>query len=165
MENDSTAAGGGPIPAPDRHWLDVPPGRLVNPGHPAADHLEAHLWTVVEESPRLLRIEAHLPPHLLNPQGQLFGGFTGTYVDLVSLHAARRADEEGRTADEARYFMATVNMRIDYLEPVFGPRFILEAEVENRRGRSFLVVCRMIQNDVLATYALTTLRRTDIVLP
>lgn len=165
MENDTTGGGGGAAAAPDRHWLDVPPGRLVNPGHPAADHLEAHLWTVLREEPRRLQIDAHLPAHLLNPQGQLFGGFTPTYVDLVSLHAARRADEVGRSPDEPRYFMATVNMRIDYLEPVFGPRFLIDVEVENQRGRSFLVVCRMIQDDVLATYALTTLRRTDIELP
>jgi acyl-coenzyme A thioesterase PaaI-like protein len=143
------------------HWLDVPAGRLVNRGHPAADHLEAYDWVVLHQAPGLLRIDAHLPAHLLNPQGQLFGGFTPTYVDLVSLHAARAGDDQANGGGP-RYFMVTINMRVDYFEPIVGPRFVIEAEVAHRRGRTSLVTTRMIQHDVIATYALTTLRTTDV---
>lgn len=155
----SSESGGGELS--HRHWTDVPPGRLVNRGHPAGDHLEAYDWTVLDQEPGLLRIDAHLPPQVRNPQGQLFGGFTPTYIDLISLHVTRTT-EDTSDPDTPRYWMATVNMRVDYFEPVVGPRFILEAEVEHQRGRTFLVASRMIQDGVLATYALTTLRRTEI---
>ena len=58
-------------------------------GHPAGDFLEAYLWRVVERGPGWLKVDAHLPDHARNPRGQLFGGFTPTYVDLISLFAAR----------------------------------------------------------------------------
>ncbi len=37
----------------------------------------------------------------------------------------------------------------------------MEAEVVNQRGRTSLVAMRMLQDDVTAVYALTTLRTTD----
>lgn len=71
-------------PSP-RAWVQPPPGRLVGRGHPAGDFLEAWDWNVHEETAGYLLIDAHLPAHVRNPRGQLFGGFTPTYVDLVAL--------------------------------------------------------------------------------
>ncbi|MDH3681590.1 MAG: hypothetical protein OEV40_16765, partial [Acidimicrobiia bacterium] len=102
-----------------------------------------------------------LPAWVLNPRGQLFGGFTATYVDLVSLHA-NRAGPERRSADAPRSWMATINMRIDYLEPIVGPRFTIEALVEHRRGATSLVATRMFQGEALAAYALTTMRALEL---
>lgn len=144
--------------------ISVQAGPLLVPSQVASEHLQAHLWTVVEERPGLVRLNAHLPDHLLNPMGQLFGGFTPTYVDLVSLHTCLRHDKE-TWPDQPLHYFSTVNMRIDYFEPITGPNFALEATIENQRGRNFLVTTRMVQDDLLATYALTTLRRTDTAIP
>ncbi len=56
----------------------------------------------------------------------------------------------------------TINMRVDYYEPIVGPRFLIEAKVEHRRGKTSTVVVKMYQDDLLATYAYTTLRTTDL---
>src|SRR5258706_12978389 len=72
-----------------RPWASPEPGRLIGRGHPAGDFLEAWAWDVLEEGDGVLRILAHLPNQVRNPRGQLFGGVTPTYVDLVSLFAAR----------------------------------------------------------------------------
>ena len=140
------------------HRVDIPPGRLVSRGHPAGDFLEAYDWEVLEEDVGRLRIAAHLPAHLLNPQKQLFGGFTPAYVDLVSLHAVRAGPDRRAAALIPGHWTATVNMRVDYYEPIIGPRFIVESEVEHRRGKMSLVATRMYQDDVLATFAITTMR-------
>jgi len=155
-EGDGAATAPSAMPV----WEPVPPGRLVNRGFAVADHLEAYDWTLLEDRPGFLRIDAHLPPHLCNPQGMLFGGYTGTYVDFVSLHAIR-AGEDRTDPDLPRHFIVTINMRIDYFEPLVGPRFVMEAEVVNQRGKTSLVAMRMLQDDVTAVYALTTLRTTD----
>src|SRR5687767_6380196 len=94
-----------------RAWASPPPGRLIGRGHPAGDFLEAHDWDVLEEGPGYLRIEASLPQHVRNPRGQLFGGFTPTYVDLVALFTVRAGVD--RTSGP-RSWLATTNMRIDY---------------------------------------------------
>ncbi len=139
--------------SPDRPWAeDVPAGRLVNEGHTAGDVLEAWKWEVLERAPGLLRVKAHLPDALLNPRGQLFGGFTGTYVDFVSLHT-RRGDPTS-----PRGFQSTINMRIDYFEPIVGPFFEIEGRVVNDRGRNALVEARFFQDDVMAVYSITTMR-------
>ena len=70
-------------------WTTPEPGRLVGRGHPAGDFLEAWAWEVLEEDVGYLRVAAHLPDHVKNPRGQLFGGFTPTYVDLIALFTAR----------------------------------------------------------------------------
>lgn len=139
------------------HRVEVPPGRLIGRGHPAGDFLEAHEWTVTEERVGFLRIDAHVPAHVLNPRGQMFGGFTPAYIDLVSLHA-HRAGPDRLDPTVPRTWMATVNMRVDYFEPIVGPTFTIEASVEHRRGKNSLVTTKMFQGDVLATYALTTMR-------
>ncbi len=80
-----------------RPWATPEPGRLVGHGHPAGDFLEAWAWDLLEEGDGVLRVSAHLPDHVRNPRGQLFGGFTPTYVDLIALFTVRIA----RTAQRA----------------------------------------------------------------
>ncbi len=123
----------------------------------AGDLLEAYDWEVTEERAGFLRISAHLPAHVRNPRNQLFGGFTPTYVDLVSLFTVRAGP--GRLDPKvARGWMATVNMRIDYFEPIRGPRFDIVGELEHVRGRTSLVSTKMYDDDTLAAHAITTLR-------
>ncbi|MCP4228177.1 MAG: hypothetical protein GY773_32915 [Actinomycetia bacterium] len=142
------------------HWLSIEPGRLIARGHPAGDFLEAYDWRVVVEDVGCLEIDAHLPDRVLNPRGHLFGGFTPTYVELVSLHVARAGPDRTKP-DTPRTWMATVNMRVDYFEPITGPRFTIKASVEHRRNRNWLVSTQMFQDGTLATYALTTMRSQD----
>ena len=113
---------------------------------------------VVFEEAGFLRLDIRLPDHVRNPRGQLFGGFTPTYVDLVSLYTVR-AGPDRATAGANRWF-ATTNMRIDYFEPILGPKFVIESQLEKSRGRTHMVVTRFFQDDVLAVLALTTLRET-----
>lgn len=52
-------------------------------------------------------------------------------------------------------------MRIDCYEPIVAPRFWIEAELTDSRGRTSLVTTRVLQDDVLAVYGLTTVRSVD----
>ena len=144
--------------APRRPWLAREPGQLVGRGHPAGDFLEAYLWRVVERGPGWLKVDAHLPDHARNPRGQLFGGFTPTYVDLISLFAARTGGSE---SDSAPQWLATTNMRVDYFDPVTGPRFFLESRIVRERGRTVMIETRFVDpaDGKLLVFALTTLRR------
>ena len=137
-------------------WAAPPPGRLLGKGHPAGDFLEAYNWDVLEEREGFLRIEADLPVHVRNPRGQLFGGFTPTYVDLIALLTVRA----GTRARGARHrtWLATTNMRIDYFDPIVGPRFTIESTLERKRGRTAFVATRFFQDGELAVHALTTMR-------
>jgi len=136
-------------------WAIREPGRLIGRGHPAGDFLEAYEWDVLEEKEGFLRVRAHTPKHVMNPRGQMFGGFTPTYVDLVSLFAVRAGEGELRF----RSWLATTNMRIDYFEPITGPRFEMESRLIKRRGRTNFVETRFINPDgQLAVFAVTTLR-------
>lgn len=135
-------------------WRHPPPGRLIGRGHPAGDFVEAHDWELLEESDGRLRISAHLPDRVKNPRGQLFGGFTPTYVDLVALFTARA----GRGWDNGPHWMATTNMRVDYLAPVTGPKFFLDSVVVHRRKKVWLVETRFLDpQDELLVFALTNL--------
>ena len=58
---------------------------FLKPGHNAGDLVESTSWKILTEERGLVEVEAHLPEHLLNPRNQLFGGFTGTYVDMISI--------------------------------------------------------------------------------
>ncbi len=131
-------------------------GQLIAPGHAAGDFLEAHRWRVIEQRPGLLHVDVHLPEALKNPQGQLFGGFTPTYVDMVSLFAAR-TDVEHNPA-EPKTWLTTINMRCDYFEPIVNERFDIIGEVVNRRGLTSLVSTKFMQDQVMAAHALTTIR-------
>jgi acyl-coenzyme A thioesterase PaaI-like protein len=141
-------------------WISPPPGRLIGRGHPAGDFLEAWGWDVHEQSVGYLKVEAGLPAHVRNPRGQLFGGFTPTYVDLVALFTVRAGTD--RSQPGPFLWLATTNMRVDYFEPITGPRFVMESRLEKRRGRTLFVSTRFLQDDELAVFALTTMREVAI---
>ena len=142
-----------------RRWVPPEPGRLVGRGHPAGDFLEAWSWDLLDEREGYLRIKAHLPPNVMNPRGQLFGGFTPTYVDLVALFTVRAGPERlNRMTAGTNGWLATTNMRVDYFEPIVGPTFVIESEREKQRGRTHVVLTRFLQDDELAVLALTTMR-------
>ena len=115
-------------------WTTPEPGRLVGRGHPAGDFLEAWAWEVLDEDVGYLRVSAHLPDHVKNPRGQLFGGFTPTYVDLIALFTARAGPGAQAPRDRQRQWMATTSMHLDYFEPVMGPTFVLDSRLEKKRG-------------------------------
>ncbi len=155
-DDEEESAEGGALTRP---WASAPPGRLIGRGHRAGDFLEAWDWRLLDERPGFLRIDAGLPDHVKNPRGQLFGGFTPTYVDLVALFTVRSS--QGRLRDPSPRpgnWLATTNMRLDYFEPILGPRFVIESVLEKRRGRTNFVATRFFQDDELAVFALTTLR-------
>lgn len=139
-----------------RAWSSVPPGRLIGRGHPAGDFLDAFDWELIEERPGYLKLLATLPDRVKNPRGQLFGGFTPTYVDLVALFTVRAGVE--RTAGPMRNWLATTNMRVDYFEPIVGPTFLIESTRERQRGRTHFVTTRFFEDGELAVFALTTMR-------
>ena len=92
-------------------------------GHPVGDFLEAHEWRVEDEREGFLRLRVHLPRQVRNPRGELFGGFTPTYVDLVALHTVRAGDR-GRTGR----WLTTADMRVDYFSPVREDVFVIESD-------------------------------------
>ena len=139
-------------------WRTAEPGRLVGRGHPAGDFLEAYSWEVLHEEVGYLRVSAHLPQHVKNPRGQLFGGFTPTYVDLIALFTCRAGPERLAPRDPQRQWMATTSMRLDYFEPIVGPTFVLDSRLEKKRGRTNFIVTRFLQDGDLAVLAATTLR-------
>jgi acyl-coenzyme A thioesterase PaaI-like protein len=145
---------------PPRPWTPPPPGRLIGRGHPAGDFLEAWAWDLLEEAPGVVRVEAALPDHVKNPRGQLFGGFTPTYVDLIALFTVRAGED--RSEPRAWRWLATTNMRVDYFEPITGPRFVIESRRETQRGRTHFVSTRFIQDGELAVFALTTMREVAV---
>ena len=140
-----------------RAWRNPEPGRVIGRGHPAGDFLEAYDWKLLETRAGYLRIEAGLPAHVRNPRGQLFGGFTPTYVDMVALMTVNAGTERDGQPPPRRW-LATTNMRVDYFEPIVGPLFVIESELEKRRGRTCFVLTRFYQDDELAAHAVTTMR-------
>ncbi|HEY3142732.1 MAG TPA: PaaI family thioesterase [Acidimicrobiales bacterium] len=142
-------------------WAKPEPGRLVGRGHTAGDFLEAYDWVVLEKRQGYLRLEAGLPEQVRNPRGQMFGGFTPTYVDLVALFTVRMG-VEGSVDGPPRHWLATSQMRLDYFEPITGPRFVIESELEKRRGRTNFVLTRFFQDDELAVLAATTIREVKL---
>ncbi|MFK7865054.1 MAG: PaaI family thioesterase [Pseudohongiellaceae bacterium] len=129
---------------------------FMKPGHNAGDLVESSKWKILREEPGLVELDVHLPNHLLNPRDQLFGGFTGTYVDMVSIYTVRTLFTE---STEFKW-SSTVNMRIDYFAPVLGPRFLLKGELL-KDGRSTCLVAThfsdMEGNKLV--YAITTLKK------
>jgi acyl-coenzyme A thioesterase PaaI-like protein len=139
-----------------RAWMNREPGQLIGRGHPAGDFLQAYDWKVIEERPGFLRIRAHVPAHVKNPRGQMFGGFTPTYVDLVALFTIRAGEER---QPGFRTWLATSNMRVDYFEPIFGPDFVMESRIVKKRGRTNFIETRFYDpEDTLAVFAITTIR-------
>jgi acyl-coenzyme A thioesterase PaaI-like protein len=141
----------------NRAWLVHEPGRLIGKGHAAGDFLQAYEWHVLQERQGFLRIRAHVPAHLKNPRGQMFGGFTPTYVDLVGLFTVWAGEE--RRDPRSRSWLATTNMRVDYFEPLVGPEFVIESRLVKERGPMRLVeTCFFDPEDTLAVFALATMR-------
>ena len=124
-------------------WREHEPDRLIGRGHPAGDFLEAWRWRVLEEREGFLRISVHVPEHVRNPRGQLFGGFTPTYVDLVALFTFRAGRREGRP----RHWLVTTSMQVEYLAPVTEAELVIESEVVARRGRSAWIATRFLGPD------------------
>lgn len=142
-----------------RAWANREPGQLIGRGHPAGDFLEAYDWRVLEEDVGRLRIAAHVPDHVRNPRGQLFGGFTPTYVDLVALFTVRAGEPP---EERFQSWLATTNMRIDYFEPVVG-NFQMDSQLIKKRGRTHFVETRFIDEaDQLAVFAVTTMRQVKL---
>ncbi len=129
---------------------------FLTPGHHAGDLVESYQWKVLIEERGLVEVEAHLPKHLLNPRNQLFGGFTGTYVDMISIFTCRTLFDD----KNAFKWSATVNMRIDYFEPVVGPTFKLRGELINDGRKTCLVATHFLDlGGNKLVYAITTLRK------
>jgi acyl-coenzyme A thioesterase PaaI-like protein len=143
-----------------RPWATTEPGRLIGRGHPAGDFLEAWAWDVLEEGEGHLRVSAHLPAQARNPRGQLFGGFTPTYVDLVALFTVRSRAQRAARKDFG--WLATTSMRVDYFNPVTGPKFIIDSRRETQRGRTHFVLTRFFQDEELAVLAATTMREVKL---
>jgi len=139
-----------------RPWVTTEPGRLIGRGHPAGDFLEAWSWELIDEGEGYIRVSAHLPNQAKNPRGQLFGGFTPTYVDLIALFTVRSRAE--RAAKRNLGWLATTSMRVDYFLPIVGPRFVIDSRRETQRGRTHFVLTRFLQDDMIAVLAATTMR-------
>ena len=128
-------------------------GEFMARHHPAGELIEADQWTVIEEREGLLRVRAHVPAQVKNLHNQLFGGFTPTYIHFAALCTV---------ANPASAEPATINMRIDYFEPIVGPEFIMESRVIKRRAHTTYVETRLFDPpDTLAVVAQTTLRDVD----
>lgn len=141
-------------------WDRAPAGRLIDRGHRIGDLLDAPSWRVQEAGAERLLVEATLPTLVQNYRGQLFGGFTGTYVDFIALAMVRQSMAAG---EKQSMGLSTLNMRIDYFEPVRGPRFLLEAELLKSRGANCFVEVRFRAPDgLLLVAASAALRRLNL---
>ena len=131
---------------------------LLPPGHNAGDLVESYKWEVTKEVPGELEVKAHLPEKLLNPREQLFGGFHGVYVDLMSIYAARTL----LTDTQSFKWSTTINMRIDYFAPVEGETFLLKSEVVNDGKSTCLVATtfKSLEGSKLV-YAIATLKKSS----
>ena len=131
---------------------------LLPPGHNAGDLVESYKWEIIKEAPGKLEVKAHLPDKLLNPRDQLFGGFHGVYVDLMSICAARTVPSDIQNFK----WSTTINMRIDYLAPVDGENFFIESEVVND-GKSTCLVATTFKSTEgrKLVFAIATLKKSN----
>lgn len=136
-----------------RTWATDDPERVVGPGHPIGDFLEAPDWRVLERAPGRLHVRAGLPTAVRNPREELFGGFTPTYVDFFALHVFHTARGEG----EPRRWLHTASLRVDYFAPVRGPAFEMLGSVLHRSGRTAHVEVRFLGEGTLCALAQATL--------
>jgi acyl-coenzyme A thioesterase PaaI-like protein len=122
--------------------------------HNAARLMEAYEWTILDIREGYLELDCHLPPQVLNLGGTLFGGFTPTYVDFVSIWTCMT------TMPQVMQWLSTVNMRVDYLEPIAPPRFRMLGRLLNLRKRDYLIQTEFrAESGTLLSLGLTTLRR------
>ena len=120
-----------------RAFTERGPEEFICQGHPIGDLLEAHRWKVVAGRPGEPSIHAHLPAPLRNLKGQLFGRLTPTFLDLVgvlTVHAGEPKKEIGFP-----FWLSTVNLRMDYFEPIASDEFRIQSRVIRRRPRICLV--------------------------
>ena len=131
---------------------------LLPPGHNAGDLVESYKWEVLKVAPGELQVKAHLPERLLNPRKQLFGGFHGVYVDLMSIYTVRTL----LTDTQSFKWSTTINMRIDYFAPVEGESLLLSSEVIND-GKSTCLVATTFKNveGKKLVYAIATLKTSN----
>jgi len=131
---------------------------LLPPGHNAGDLVESYKWEIIKEAPGKLEVKAHLPDKLLNPRDQLFGGFHGVYVDLMSICAARTLRSDTQTFK----WSTTINMRIDYLAPVDGENFFIESEIVDD-GKSTCLVATTFKSTEgrKLVFAIATLKKSN----
>lgn len=142
-------------------WDRRRPGQFIGKGHPVGDFLEAHAWRVLEEADGQLRVRAHLPRQVRNLRGQMFGGFTPTYADLVSVFTVHAGRLPGAPA--LRCWLATAGLRLDYFEPIRGPAFVMDSRLMRTRGQTHFVETRFEDEDgVLLAFAVTTLREVPL---
>ncbi len=118
-------------------WNEPEPGRLMGPGHPAGDLLDGPDWRVLEESVGRLVVDVPLVDRVKNFRAQLFGGFAPAYIDLIALRTVSAG-----TGKRAHGWLVTLNLHVEFFEPVEGPRFLIESTVVNRRGRTLFVETR-----------------------
>jgi acyl-coenzyme A thioesterase PaaI-like protein len=109
----------------------------MGPGHPAGDFLGGPDFRVVEESDGRLVVDVPLVDGVKNFRGQLFGGFAPTYIDLIALRTVSAGKGE-----RSHGWLLTLNMHVEFFEPVEGPRFVIESSIVNRRGRTIFVETR-----------------------
>ncbi|MBW2231791.1 MAG: PaaI family thioesterase [Deltaproteobacteria bacterium] len=144
-----------PEDLPPGFWGPPEPGKLVGRGHAVGDFLEAYEWDVLEKELGHVRVRAHLPQQVKNPRGQLFGGFTPTYVDFIALHTCRA----GRDSRPGRTWLATMNMRVDYYAPITSDNFEMDCRVVNHRGSTFWIETRFLDPEgSLLAWAYTTFK-------
>lgn len=115
-------------------WRDPEPGHLMGPGHPAGDFLRGPDWLVLEESDGRLVVDVPLVDAAKNFRGQLFGGFAPAYIDLIALRTVSAGSGE-----RPHGWLLTLNLNVEYFEPIAGPRFVIESHIVNRRGRTIFV--------------------------
>jgi acyl-coenzyme A thioesterase PaaI-like protein len=106
----------------------------MGPGHPAGDFLEGPDWRVLHEEEGRLVVDVPLVEAVKNFKGHLFGGFAPTYIDLVALRTVSAGKRE-----VPHGWLLTMNLHVEYFEPVEGPRFVIESRVVKRRGRTIFV--------------------------
>jgi acyl-coenzyme A thioesterase PaaI-like protein len=127
---------------------------LFQRGHAAADFLESWSWPVLVRTPGRLVVRAHLPDAARNGRGQLFGGFTGTYVDLVAM-----ATVHGSLPPGEPVWLATTGMRLEYLAPLTGPEFEIDSSLVTTRRRTCVVDTRFLDAErEVAVHAVTVVR-------
>ena len=136
-----------PLEVLSRKWAATAPDRLIGRGHPVGDFLEAYEWLVLEERVGFLQLACHLPEQVKTPRGDLFGGFTPTYADLVAVFTGRA----GHRSEAPRDWLNTASLTMDYFAPIRGD-FVITSEVLHRTGRTQHVQIRFLdtQDNLLA---------------
>ena len=133
-------------PASGPQWYEPSPDQLIGSGHRVGDLLEAPNWRAVEQDKDYLVVEAPMPDHVLNPRGHLFGGFTPIYCDFMAIFVARQTERE---VDVHRWagWMATRDMRIEYLRPVINSPLRIEGRALHRGRKNHLVEVRFLGDE------------------